>query len=86
MCHGTFDIVHAGHVRHLMFAKERADILIASITADRHVMKGTFKPHFNEQLRALNLSVYEMVDYVLIDDDPTPLKNLSIIQPDYFAV
>lgn len=85
MCHGTFDIVHAGHVRHLMFAKERADILIASITADRHVMKGTFKPHFNEQLRALNLSVYEMVDYVLIDDDPTPLKNLSIIQPDYFA-
>ena len=26
-----------------------------------------------------------MVDYVLIDPDPTPLANLKLIQPDYFA-
>jgi len=25
------------------------------------------------------------VDYVIIDRDPTPLKNLAVIQPDYFA-
>ena len=32
MCHGNFDIVHPGHIRHLMFASARADILIASLT------------------------------------------------------
>ncbi len=85
MCHGTFDIVHPGHLRHLMFAKEHADILVASITADKHVTKANFRPYVNEQLRALNLAAFEMVDYVVIDDEPTPLKNLGLIQPDYFA-
>ncbi len=23
MCHGTFDVVHPGHVRHLLYAKPR---------------------------------------------------------------
>jgi bifunctional ADP-heptose synthase (sugar kinase/adenylyltransferase) len=32
MCHGTFDIVHPGHVRHLIYAKSKADVLIASLT------------------------------------------------------
>ena len=34
MCHGTFDVVHPGHVRHLLYAKTKAPILIASLTAD----------------------------------------------------
>ena len=40
MCHGVFDIVHPGHVRHLLYAKEQSDVLIASLTADRHIDKG----------------------------------------------
>ena len=28
MCHGTFDIVHPGHVRHLLYAKTKGDILV----------------------------------------------------------
>ena len=28
LCHGTFDIVHPGHIRHLMYAKEKGDILV----------------------------------------------------------
>jgi rfaE bifunctional protein kinase chain/domain len=85
LCHGVFDIVHPGHLRHLIFAKEHADILVASITADKHIQKGNFRPYVPEQLRALNLAAFEMVDYVLIDPDPTPLRNLGILQPDYFA-
>jgi len=30
MCHGVFDIVHPGHVRHLLYAKSKASVLIAS--------------------------------------------------------
>ena len=39
MCHGTFDLVHPGHIRHLMYAKSKADILIASLTSDAHINK-----------------------------------------------
>ena len=41
MCHGTFDLVHPGHIRHLHHAKEKADILIVSVTGDNFVTKKT---------------------------------------------
>ena len=85
MCHGVFDIVHPGHIRHLFFAKSKADILVVSITADRHIKKGAYRPHVPENLRALNLSLFEIVDYVLIDKNPTPIKNIKIIKPDFYA-
>ena len=85
MCHGVFDVVHPGHVRHLIYAKSRADILIASITADRHISKGHYRPHVPQELRALNLAAFEMIDYVVIDPNPTPIANIGIIQPDFLA-
>lgn len=85
LCHGVFDVVHPGHVRHLAYAKTKADILIVSITADRHIKKGIYRPHIPEELRALNLAAFEMVDYVMIDDHETPLKTLAELEPDFFA-
>ena len=85
MCHGTFDVVHPGHVRHLLYAKDKGDILVASLTADEHIEKGNFRPYVPEDLRAINLAALQMVDYVIIDRQPTPLQNLGILQPDYFA-
>ena len=85
MCHGVFDVVHPGHVRHLLFAKSKASILVASITADRHITKGAHRPHVPQDLRALNLAAFEMIDYVVIDPHPTPIENLGVIKPDFFA-
>ena len=85
MCHGAFDVVHPGHVRHLLYAKSKGDVLVCSLTADQHIAKANVRPYVPEDLRAINLAALEMVDYVLIDRDATPLKNLSLIQPDYFA-
>jgi rfaE bifunctional protein kinase chain/domain len=85
MCHGTFDVVHPGHIRHLLYAKTKADILVASLTTDKHIMKANLRPYVPEELRAINLAALEMVDYVVIDGDATPLKNLALIQPDFFA-
>ena len=85
MCHGNFDIVHPGHIRHLMFASARADILIASLTCDIHISKGDNRPYVPEELRALNLSVLDMVDYVVIDSNQKPIENIKIIKPDIFA-
>lgn len=85
MCHGVFDVVHPGHIRHLLYAKSKADILIASLTADLHVAKGVHRPHVPQELRALNLAAFEMVDHVVIDGNADPLENLALIEPDYFA-
>ncbi len=85
MCHGVFDVVHPGHVRHLLYAKSKADLLITSITADRHITKGTHRPHVPQDLRAVNLAAFEAVDYVIIDKNAKPIENIRLIQPDYFA-
>jgi rfaE bifunctional protein kinase chain/domain/rfaE bifunctional protein nucleotidyltransferase chain/domain len=85
MCHGTFDIVHPGHVRHLLYAKSKGDILVASLTADAHITKANFRPFVPQELRAFNLAALEVVDYVVIDNDPTPIRNIGVIKPDYFA-
>ena len=85
MCHGTFDLVHPGHVRHLMYAKSKADLLVASLTCDAHISKAAFRPFVPQQLRAMNLAALEVVDYVMIDENPTPLESIKFLQPDYFA-
>ena len=77
MCHGVFDIVHPGHIRHLVYTKKYADILIASLTADRHITKGNVRPYIPEHLRAYNLAMLECVDYVIIDYNSSPISNLS---------
>ena len=64
---------------------DKADILIASLTADEFIEKANFRPYVPQDLRAINLAALDMVDYVLIDQNPTALENLGIIKPDYFA-
>ena len=85
MCHGTFDIVHPGHLRHLAYAKEKADVLIASITADAQITKANYRPYVPEELRAVNLAALEIVDFVIIDPGATPIENILFLQPDFFA-
>ena len=85
MCHGVFDIVHPGHIRHLIFAKSKADILVVSLTADIHINKGVYRPHVPEGLRAINLAAFSFIDYVLVDKNKKPLKNIEILQPNFFA-
>ena len=85
LCHGVFDIVHPGHLRHLSYAKSKADFLIVSVTSDRHIKKGIYRPIVPENIRALNLAALEMVDYVIIDDSATPLEEIKLIRPDFFA-
>lgn len=85
LCHGTFDLVHPGHIRHLMYAKSKADLLVASLTSDAHINKASFRPFVPQDLRAMNLAALECVDYVIIDDNATPIENLKFLQPDFFA-
>jgi rfaE bifunctional protein kinase chain/domain len=85
MCHGAFDIVHPGHLRHLMYAKEKADVLVASITADEYISKANHRPFVPQELRAANLAALEIVDFVIVDPNPTPIQHMKFLQPDYYA-
>ena len=85
MCHGMFDLVHPGHVRHLMYAKSKADVLVASLTCDAHATKADHRPFVPQELRAMNLAALEIVDYVIVDEHPTPIENITFLQPDFFA-
>jgi rfaE bifunctional protein nucleotidyltransferase chain/domain len=85
LCHGVFDLLHPGHIRHLSKAKELSDILVVSITADFFVNKGPGRPAFNEQLRAESLSNLVSVDYVVITPNPTAVEVLNRIKPDYYV-
>jgi rfaE bifunctional protein kinase chain/domain len=85
MCHGTFDLVHPGHIRHLIYAKSKASVLVTSLTSDAFIEKANHRPFVPQELRAMNLAALEVVDYVIIDHNAKPLENLAIIQPDYFA-
>jgi cytidyltransferase-like protein len=85
LCHGTFDLVHPGHIRHLMAAREKAEVLVVSLTCDAHITKANYRPFLPQELRAMNLAALEVVDFVLIDEAPDPLENLRFLQPDFFA-
>jgi rfaE bifunctional protein kinase chain/domain len=85
MCHGAFDLVHPGHIRHLLYAKSKADILVASLTCDAWIQKSEFRPFVPQDLRAMNLAALEVVDFVIVDQNPTPIENIKFLQPDYFA-
>lgn len=85
LCHGVFDIVHPGHIRHLAYAKSKADILIVSTTEDRFIKKGVSRPHVPQNIRAANLAAFELVDFVIIDKNSKPLNLIKSIKPNYFA-
>ena len=85
LCHGNFDVVHPGHVRHLTYAKSKADKLIVSITADKFIQKGIYRPFVPQNIRAINIAAFEMVNYVIIDDNKKPLNLIRDLKPDYFA-
>lgn len=84
-CHGCFDIVHPGHIRHLRSAAAQGDRLLVSITADRFVNKGAGRPVFTEDLRADNLAALSFVDWVYINDQQTAAELLTTTQPDVYV-
>jgi rfaE bifunctional protein kinase chain/domain/rfaE bifunctional protein nucleotidyltransferase chain/domain len=84
-CHGCFDIVHPGHVRHLRYARGLGDVLLVSITGDEQMRKGAGRPLIPEELRAENLAALDCVDWVHVNHSPTATALLEVVQPDVYV-
>ena len=85
LCHGVFDLLHPGHLRHLAKAKDLADVLVVSITADNFVNKGPGRPAFNEVLRSEALSNLATVDYVITAPYETAIEVITYVKPNFFV-
>ena len=83
-CHGVFDLVHVGHIKHFQEAKKVGDFLVVSITSDKYVNKGLGRPIFGENLRAEFLSSISHIDAIYINHQPTSEKLISLIKPNVY--
>lgn len=84
-CHGVFDLLHIGHIRHLERAKAMGDVLMVTVTPDRYVNKGPHRPAFNENLRAEAIAALDCVDYVAINKWPTAVETIQLLRPDFYV-
>lgn len=85
MCHGCFDILHVGHIRHLEAAKEKADILVVTITSDNFVNKGPNRPVFSEKQRAEIVAGLRAVDWVAINRGESAVETIKLVRPNLFV-
>ena len=86
LCHGVFDLVHIGHIKHFSEAKKNCDHLIVSITSDEFVKKskGPNKPIFNENERSKILKSLKIVDEVIISDCETAIDSIKKVKPNFY--
>ncbi|MBI3548172.1 MAG: adenylyltransferase/cytidyltransferase family protein [Elusimicrobia bacterium] len=85
LCHGVFDLLHPGHIRHLFAAKRQGDLLIVTVTRDEFVNKGPGRPVFNQNLRAESIAALGCVDFVAVNDWPTAKETILRLKPDLYV-
>jgi len=84
LCHGAFDLVHMGHLIHFEEARALGDLLVVTITADRHITKKR-SVSFSQDYRARQLAALEIVDYVAIVDEPSAITPIERLRPDVYV-
>ena len=85
--HGVFDLLHAGHVRHLATARAEGDLLVVIVHSDAAAkkLKGDGRPLLTERARAVLVAALAAVDYVVVFDEADVMPIIREFQPDVFA-
>lgn len=86
LCHGGFDLLHPGHIKHLESAAKLCDCLFVSITSDIYVSsrKGCGRPIFSDLLRAYAVASIQYVDYVVVSDFELATEVIEKLVPSYY--
>ena len=81
---GCFDLLHLGHVDYLTKARDLGDRLVVGLNTDSSIkrLKGSSRPIKDQQSRVALLAGMTYVDAVVLFDEETPIKLISMIQPD----
>lgn len=84
-CHGCFDLMHPGHIKHFEAAKKLGDILVVTVTPDTYIDKGPGRPVFNQRLRLESIAALEVVDFVALNDWPDAVETIKLLRPNFFV-
>lgn len=84
---GCFDVIHAGHVSLLTKIKQHCDRLIVGLNSDSSIrnLKGSDRPIHSLADRVRVLSAFDVVDAIIVFDDPTPIDLITTLRPDILA-
>ena len=85
LCHGVFDLLHIGHIKHFKQAKELGDILAVTLTPDIYVNKGPKRPVFKEKLRVEAVASLDVVDYVALNTSVTSVNIIQKLRPNIYC-
>lgn len=80
LCHGTFDLLHIGHVRYFKEARKYGALTV-TLTADRFVKKGPGRPVFPQEMRAEMIAAIRFVDQVAIVPEPSAIMAIRTVRP-----
>jgi rfaE bifunctional protein nucleotidyltransferase chain/domain len=87
LTNGTYDLLHVGHLRSLVDARSRGDLLVVGVNADSSVRayKGPKRPVIPEAERCEVLAALACVDFVHVFAEPDVEALLRAIRPDVYA-
>ncbi|HIG86411.1 MAG TPA: D-glycero-beta-D-manno-heptose 1-phosphate adenylyltransferase [Planctomycetes bacterium] len=80
---GCFDLLHVGHIRMLVAAREFVDCIVVALNTDASVrgLKGPNRPLVMLNDRAELLSALHCVDLITSFDEPTAESLIDLLQP-----
>jgi len=84
---GCFDIIHIGHLKLLNYCKTLGDILVLGINSDSSIkkLKGENRPINCIEDRVKFLDLLNIVDYIVIFDELTPIEILKNLKPTFLV-
>jgi rfaE bifunctional protein nucleotidyltransferase chain/domain len=87
LTNGCFDMLHVGHVRYLLAAKELGGKLVVAVNSDNsaRALKGHGRPRMPEQERAEILAALEAVDAVTVFEELDVRNLVQLLRPDIHA-
>lgn len=85
LAHGTFDLLHIGHVKMFWKARTLGDLLVVTLTGDKFVNKGLGRPIYNEYERAEFIRSLRMIDLVEVIQDKSGLPAIEKYRPDVYC-
>ena len=85
LCHGTFDLIHYGHVLLFRVARAMGDRLIVTLTADAFISKGPGRPVFTERQRLEWVKECRSVDEAHIVNARTGVPAILRFRPAIYA-
>ncbi|WP_316356125.1 adenylyltransferase/cytidyltransferase family protein [Candidatus Neptunichlamydia sp. REUL1] len=81
---GSFDLLHAGHLKMIHEASEQANVLLMALNSDSSIQKykSPLRPIVPLENRLEMVAALQFVDYVTYFNETDPITFLEMVKPD----